>query len=232
MPLGELFLRLALSFFTLLILARIMGRKELSQMTFFNFVSAIAIGSIGANLAVSANLTIRNGVLALVGWASFTLLMGVIDIKSRQVRKVIEGNPLIVVKNGQIVEKTLRKARLDSDALRAMLRQKNVFSLADVEYAIFETNGKLSVMKKTAQQPVTKQDMQIPAPASQLYTTSTVVISDGKLLEHKLKELNLDAAWLEQQLKQAGIEKVSDVFVAEVQPNGTLFIDHRDHPIH
>ncbi|MDQ0231642.1 uncharacterized membrane protein YcaP (DUF421 family) [Metabacillus malikii] len=141
MGLMELMLRVAIGFFVLFTLARIMGRKEISQMTFFNFVSAIAIGSITANLVVSRNLSIRNGVLALVGWAAFTLIMDVIDIKSKRARIITTGDPIIVIKEGKIVERALKKSRLDLDALNTMLRQKNIFAVADVDYAIFETNG-------------------------------------------------------------------------------------------
>ena len=95
MEFTELLLRIAIGFFVLFTLTRILGRKEISQMTFFNFVSAIAIGSIGANLVVNQNLSIRNGVMALVGWAIFTFIMDLIDIKSKALRKVVTGNPVV-----------------------------------------------------------------------------------------------------------------------------------------
>jgi uncharacterized membrane protein YcaP (DUF421 family) len=232
MALSELTFRIALSFFVLFVLTRIMGRKEISQMTFFNFVSAIAIGSIAANLVVSQNVSIRNGLLALGGWAAFTLVMGFIDIKSKKVRKVLMGDPLIVIKEGKIVESAMSKSRLDLDALNAMLREKNVFAIADVEYAIFETNGKLSVMKKEPKQTVTKSDMNIFSTNKNTYPFPTEVISDGKILSNNLSKLNLDTKWLEDQLEQAGINSASEVFYAEVQQNGKLFIDSKDNLLH
>src|SRR5699024_3914669 len=161
MTIPELLLRLVLAFLVLFTMARIMGRKEISQMTFFNFVSAIAIGSLSANFALSQDVSIRNGVIAIIAWTIFTLLMGFMDIKSNNIRKVTTGQPLIVVKNGRIMENSLRKARLDIDSLRALLRQKNVFAISDVDYAIFETSGKLSVLKKELKQSVTKLDMNV-----------------------------------------------------------------------
>src|SRR5699024_2659030 len=110
MALTELLLRLAIAFMTLLVLARLMGRKEISQMTFFNFISAISIGTIGASLAIDATLAIRNGIIALVAWRIFTIVLGFLDIKSIQARKVINGEPLIVVREGKIMEGALRKA--------------------------------------------------------------------------------------------------------------------------
>ncbi len=225
MGIWELVLRIAVSFIVLFCLARIVGRKEISQMTFFNFVSAIAIGTIAGSLAVNQDLSIRNGVIALAGWATFTLLMSVLDIKSKSIRKVTNGDPIIVIKDGQVSVDALRKTRLDMDTLRVMLRQQhNVFKIEDVDYAIFETNGKLSVLKKGLQQPLTKGDMnRVPTP--NVYPIAAEVISDGTVNTKNLSKLHLDENWLEQQLQQAGVNSPADVFYAEVQQDGTLHVD-------
>ncbi|MFD1361040.1 YetF domain-containing protein [Lentibacillus salinarum] len=232
METSELLLRIVISFILLFLLARIMGRKEISQMTFFNFVSAIAIGSLSANFALSPDLNIRNGILAITGWAVFTLIMGFIDIKSKKARKLTVGEPLIVIKNGQIMEDSLRSARLDIDSLNALLRQKNVFSIADVDYAIFETSGKLSVMKQEINQPATKGDMNVTSTIPNAHPIATEVISDGTVNEKNLSALNLGMNWLEQQVEQAGIKTFSQVFYAQVQPDGTLYIDKKDDVVH
>jgi uncharacterized membrane protein YcaP (DUF421 family) len=228
----ELTIRIVVSFLVLLSLTRIMGRKEISQMTFFNFVSAISIGTIGGALVTNQTLSIRNGIFALVGWTIFTIAMEFIDIKSKKARVVIEGEPIILIKDGQIMEKELRKVRLDIDALNAKLRQKNVFSISDVEYAIFESNGKLSVMKKANKQSLTRSDMNIQQAMTNLYPMPTGVISDGKVNFENLSKLNLNQQWLDQQLQQSGINSVSDIFYAEVQKDGTLYIDKRNDLIH
>lgn len=124
MALSELLIRLSLAFASLFILTRIMGRKEISQMTFFNFVSAISVGTISATLAINANLSIRNGIIALVGWTAFTLAMGYIDIKFKKARKITTGEPIIVIKEGKVMEDALRSVRLDMDSLKTLLREK------------------------------------------------------------------------------------------------------------
>jgi uncharacterized membrane protein YcaP (DUF421 family) len=227
MSILELILRLALAFITLLVLTRIIGRKELSQMTFFNFVSGISIGTIGASLAIDSNLTVLNGIVALLGWIAFTIALGYLDIKSKNARLLIEGSPRILIKKGRIMENELRKARLDVDALTSLLRGKNVFSITDVDYAIFEPDGNLSVMKKEAKQPVTRSDMKInnksaiiPLPAN--------VVSDGQIVTSNLNELNLSEKWLNQQLQSAGVHSVSNVMYAEIQKDGSLYIDLKD----
>ena len=203
-----------------------MGRKEISQMTFFNFVSAISIGTIGGSLVINNQLSIRNGLIALVGWTAFTLAIAYLDIKSMKSRKLIEGEPIIVIKNGMIMEKALQKTQLDIDALRVMLREKSIFSLKDVDYAIFETDGKLSVMKKENKMPVTKSEMNIQ-PSNKIFPFATEVISDGAINTNNLSRLNLNEQWLNQQLQQSGVQSVSDVFYAEIQTDGTLYIDTR-----
>nr|WP_309247206.1 YetF domain-containing protein [Priestia aryabhattai] len=120
----ELIIRVAISFFVLLILTRIMGRKEISQMTFFNFVSAVTIGTLGGALVTDKTLSIRNGLIALIAWSIFTIIIGIMTIKSKKIRQLIDGEPVIVIKKGKIMEDSLQKVRLDMDSLRASLREK------------------------------------------------------------------------------------------------------------
>ncbi|GEL77432.1 YetF domain-containing protein [Tenuibacillus multivorans] len=226
MSIQEVILRIIITFITLLILARMMGRKEVGQLTFFNFISAISIGSIGASLAINSNLSIRNGLIALVGWTIITIIFDLIDIKSKGARTAISGQPSVLIKNGKIMESELRKSRLDIDTLNALLRQNSVHSMKDVDHAILEVDGKLSVMKKEEQRPATKSDVNAPIPTYP-YPLATSVISDGKIIHQNLKKLNLDVEWLTGQLKQQGIQNLSEVFYGEMQQDGTLYIDQK-----
>ncbi|WP_306807367.1 DUF421 domain-containing protein [Mesobacillus jeotgali] len=229
---AELVLRIALGFIVLFAMARWSGRKEISQMTFFNLVSAIAFGSIAAALVVNPSVSLINGVIALLGWAVFTVITDQMHLKSKKVRKLLMGDPVIVIKNGKILEKALRQTRLDTDSLQAMLRQKNVFSLSDVDYAIFETDGKLSIMKKPNKQTVTKKDLNIAVTKGNFVPLSTELVADGQVNLQNLAKMKKDQTWLEQQLQQAGVRSVDDVFYAEVQPDGTLYVDKRDDLLH
>ncbi|WP_347551141.1 DUF421 domain-containing protein [Pseudalkalibacillus hwajinpoensis] len=226
MDITEVLVRITITFIVLFILARVMGRKEISQMTYFNWVSAVAIGSLAANIAFNKNITLSIGIIALVGWTIFTLILGMIDIKFKSARKVTTGEPIIVIREGKIMEHALRKTRLDIDALRSLIREKNVFQLSDVNYAIFETNGKISVMKKDPVQTVTKHDMNTlisPKP----FPIPTEVVSEGIVNMKNLKMLNRDKEWLDQQLAQEGVQDVSSVLYAEIQQDGTLYVDQK-----
>ena len=227
MGISELLLRITIGFVVLFVLTRIMGRKEISQMTFVNFVSAISIGSITANLVVNQNLSILNGVIALTGWTVFTLVLAFVEIFSIKGRKVVSGDPVIVIKDGKIAEKALRIHRLDLDTLTSMLRQKNIFSISVVDYAIFETNGRLTVLLKENKQPVTKSDMSISS-ESKVYPIPTEIIVDGKILPDSLEKLNLDIDWVNSELKQHGADSAAEVFFGQVQTDGSLFIDKKE----
>jgi len=227
-----LLLRLCIAFITLLILTRLMGRKEISQMTFFNFVSAISIGTIGASLAIDPSISFANGVIALVGWTLITIILGFIDIKSKKANRTIVGVPTILVRKGEIMEDALRKARLDIGSLNALLRKKDVFTVSDVDYAIFETDGSLSVMKKQHKQTLTKGDINNLQSTSDIYPLPMAVVTDGEVNRENLLKLNLNQQWLTQQLHSAGIHSITDVFYAEVQTDGNLYIDKRNDVLH
>lgn len=228
----ELLLRIAIGFVALFSMARWSGRKEISQMTFFNLVSAIAFGSIAAALVVNPSVSILNGIIALLGWAAFTVLTDQIHLKSKKARKLLMGDPVIVIKKGVILEDALRQTRLDTDSLKAMLREKSIFSLSDVDYAIFETDGKLSVMKKESKQTVTKSDMNIAKSSGNFVPLSTELVSDGRVNVQNLNKMKKDRTWLDEQLQQAGVQSLDDVFYAEVQPDGNLYIDKRNDILH
>jgi uncharacterized membrane protein YcaP (DUF421 family) len=228
----ELLLRIAIGFVVLFSMARWSGRKEISQMTFFNLVSAIAFGSIAAALVVNPSVSILNGIIALLGWAAFTVLTDQIHLKSKKARKLLMGDPVIVIKKGVILEDALRQTRLDTDSLKAMLREKSIFSLSDVDYAIFETDGKLSVMKKESKQTVTKSDMNIAKSSGNFVPLSTELVSDGRVNVQNLNKMKKDRTWLDEQLQQAGVQSLDDVFYAEVQPDGNLYIDKRNDILH
>ncbi|MGD7046318.1 DUF421 domain-containing protein [Jeotgalibacillus proteolyticus] len=215
----ELILRIMLSFFVLLLLTRLMGRQEISQLTFFNFVSGIAIGSIGANLAINPDVPLRNGLIGLIGWSAITIGLEWLDIQSPKIRYALDGEPKILIKQGKIMEKELKKARLDLDALLALLRDKDIFNLSDVDYAIFETNGNLSVLKKKL--PNKNAD-------SQKSVMATTLVSDGKIHYENLKKMNQSESWLHGQLQIAGVKSLTEVFYAGQQTDGTFYVDIKE----
>ncbi|WP_367946408.1 DUF421 domain-containing protein [Halobacillus salinus] len=154
-------------------------------------------------------------------------MAGLIDIKSRPLRKVITGEPVVVIENGEIKEKGWKKTRLDLESLEVMLRKKNTFSLKEVDYAIFETDGTLSVKKKDVYQPITKMKWNQPSPPN-TYPVPQVVVADWNVVNENLNALHLDEQWLNDQLQTSGVTSPDDVFYAEVQQDGSLTFDLKD----
>jgi uncharacterized membrane protein YcaP (DUF421 family) len=223
LPISELLIRIPISFFILYCLVRLLGKEEISQITFFNFTSAIALGSIAANMAFNKHVSIHNGIFVLVGWSILTVGMEFVSLKSKKARRIIEGEPIIVIKKGKIMEQALRSARLDMSGLKALLREKDIFSLADVQYAIFETDGNLSVMKKSKTDKSKKTDVHTNPDSS--LPLATEIVSGGIVNFNNLTTLNRDEDWLLKELEQQGIKSIKEVFYAEIQQDGSLYVD-------
>ncbi|GAA3351861.1 DUF421 domain-containing protein [Lysinibacillus sp. FSL M8-0216] len=226
----EMILRTTLSFFILLILARILGKKQLGQLTFFHYITGITFGSIASEIASQEETPFLDGVISLVWWSALTYLMTIITIKSKKARVLIDDKPTIVVQNGLILESALRKNRLHMDELTMMLREQAIFSVQDIQYALLETNGKLSVLQKTSEQVATKQD--VKADVSPPTYLPTEVVSDGQLIKENIVELELTEDWVMKKLKKQNVHSVEDVFFAQVQTNGSLYISLKDKARH
>lgn len=208
----------------LIILTRLIGRKLLSQMSIFDYIIGITIGTISGSYVVQ----MVQGMWVLLSPVILTLstiLFGLINMKSIKIRKFTEGEPVIVVQNGKILDKNLLKLRYHLDDLEMQLRDKGVFNFADVEFAILEPHGQLSVLKKTQNQPVTPKDLNIQTNYQGL---ATEIIKNGKLFEQNLNQNNLTFDWLYEELKKQNINKISDVLYAALNTDGTLYIDLKD----
>ena len=221
--LWEMIFRTTGSFAALLILARILGKKQLGQLTFFHYATGIAFGSIAAEMAGQADVPFMDGLVALIWWAVLTLLASYISIKSPKARIVLDGEPSIVIKDGVLLEKKLKSLRLHVDDLLMMLREQSIFSIQDVHYAVLETNGQLSVLKKVGQLEATKQDVQAAVPLPKYIPSE--IISDGKIVKKNLIELNLTEEWVLKELRKKGVESVEQVFYAQIQTDGSLYTD-------
>ncbi len=210
-------------FFILLIIARMLGNKQISQLTFFNYITGITMGSIAAN-AINVNInTLVDEVIGLTIWFILTEIIGFISLKSLIWRPVLTGQPQIVIKKGKIQHDTMKKLRLSTSDLTAMLRNQKVFNLSDIYYAILETNGKLSILKKVGKKEVNNEDMGIYKEEVK-HVTGAIVI-DGNLLTNNLKELGKSEEWFLKELKKQGIDDYRDIMYAELQGDNTIYID-------
>jgi len=221
----EISIRATIGFCVLLFLTRILGKKQMGQLTIFTYINGIALGNIAGNMVVDKDISIIDSITGLTVWVLLTIIVEVLSLKSAKARTILDGEPAIVIKKGKIMYDVLTSQRLNIDDLTMLLRTNNVFSIKDVEYAILEPNGQLSVLKKPEIEQVTKKDLNLP-PQDILYIPTEIIV-DGKLVEKNLKEIGQTCEWLYQKLKQAGLNSVSQVIYAEVQSDGSLYIDKK-----
>lgn len=217
-------IRSTATFFTLFILTRVVGKRQISQLTFFDYVLGITMGSIAASMSIDPALKFTPAWIGLLLWAFWGLVLSSIGLYSRKWRKVIDGEPTVVVQNGQILEANLKQLNYNVDDLLMQLRGQGAFWMGDVEFAILEPDGKLSVLKKSQVQPVTPADLQIPTAYKGL---AVELIMDGHIVESNLNQLGLTSAWLHEQVRAHGHD-VGDVYYAEIDTQGNLYVDLHD----
>jgi len=215
----------AIAIIALFALTRIMGKKQMAQLNFFDYVIGISIGSIAAEYAVVRNVYLVEGLTSLVVFTLFSLVLSHIGIKSYKGRKILDGTPSILIENGKIIEDNLLKTKLNINDLLEECRQKNIFDITEVEFAILETSGRLSVQPKSQNRPLTPKDMQIPTEYEGLCAN---VVIDGKIIEAHLRALNLDVDWLHKELSKQNIMGYTDVLLAYINTAGVLHTHMKD----
>lgn len=223
-------IRSAIAFFILLLLVRLIGKQQVAQLTFFDYVVGITIGSIASTLSVQVNENMISTLAGLTTWTILAILLAVLSIHSVWVRKLVDGEATIVVANGKILENNLKRIRIPIDQVISELRTQGVFNITDVEFAMFEPGGKLSIQKKAQKMPVTPGDLNI---STQYNGLPTNLILDGVLLQDALCSLNLSKAWLQHQLSKQHIQDLTEVSLAQLDTKGNLYVDLKgDKPCH
>ncbi|HEU4964200.1 MAG TPA: DUF421 domain-containing protein [Bacilli bacterium] len=204
----------------LFLLTKLIGKRQLSQLTFFEYIIGITIGSIASSVAIDKE-DFLDGTIAMGIYALLPILFELIALKSQRFRNFVEGKGRVLIKNGKVLERNLRKERMTIDDLMQQLRMKNAFKVADVEFALMEPNGRLSVLKISDRQPLTAKQLGLKVlPEAE----PQVVVMDGHLVEQSLKTKGLDRHWLLGELEKQGV-RLEDVFYAETDERGGLYID-------
>jgi len=179
-----------------------------------------------ANMVVLKTIVYTKFLVSLIVWCALTTIISYIALKSGKARTLLDGQPTIVIKKGKIDRKALANTKINIDDLTMMIRQYQVFSITEIDYAILEPNGMLSILKKPEFQEMQKIDLKIsPSPPSFI---PIEIITDGKLLTKNFLEVGKSREWLDNELKKANIQSIEEVFYAEIQPNGKLFIQKFD----
>lgn len=207
-----------LSVVSLFIIAKVVGHKQIAQLDFFDYINGITIGSIAAELATELEKPWKP-LIAMVVYGVIALALSILTNKAPRSRKYVNGTPTIIMDNGTLYRENMKKAKLDLSEFLLMCRQAGYFNLDNIQTAVFEFNGQLSILPVSDQRPLTPADMNKTPPADSIYTE---VIMDGRILEGNLKHLGLGLPWLEKQLKSQGYKSAKNVFLGVCDKNHSL----------
>ncbi len=207
-----------LSAVALFLIAKIMGHKQMSQLDFFDYITGITIGSIAAELATELEKPWKP-LIAMLVYGAVTFGLSILTSKVPKMRKYVNGTPTILMDNGKLYRDNMKKAKLDLSEFLVMCRQEGYFNLNDIQTAVFEYNGRLTVLPVSAKRPMNPADMNLTPEPEYI---NTEVIMDGRILEDNLKRMGLDTKWLQKQLKAQGYHDAGQVFLGVCDNNRTL----------
>jgi len=215
MELGKVFVSSLVSLSALFILTKLMGNREMAQLSMFDYISSIAIGSIAGEMAAMSTDNLIEPLLSMTILSLLTMSINYLTCKSIILRRFFQGQPLLLYQQGQIFEKNLLYAKLDIGELLAECRVKGYYNLEDIHTIILESNGKISVLPMSATRPVTPEDINIsPIQATPLAN----IIIDGKIMKGNLKFFGKDEEWLKNKLKQKKALDIREVILATYDP--------------
>lgn len=208
-------------YFAVLIIVRLMGKREIGQLSSFDFVVAIILAELAAIPMESTKIPIWHGIVPIATLGVLEVTFSYLTLLNRPLRKILYGSPQVIIENGKLLKHEMRSSRYNLDDLLSQLREKGYPDIEDVEYAILETSGKLSVIPRSQKRPVTPEDLGIPTPYEGL---PSVLVMDGDVLEENLNKVHLSESWLKDKLAEKGIHP-QKVLLATLNTKGQLLID-------
>lgn len=208
----------------LFITTKIIGKKQISELSFFEYVAGITIGSIAGEVVTGLESNMYHGALAIIVFGLVTFLANFFSLKSKTFRDIVEGRGTVLIKDGKILEDNLKKEKYTIDELSALLREKDIFRFADVEFAVLEPRGNLSALLKKENRPLTPKDLQMKMANEKEPQT---VIMDGKILDEPLRSSGKSRGWLHTELEKLEVT-LDNVFLGQIDSYGEVTIDIYD----
>ncbi len=219
------FFRAFILYFLVVVVMRMMGKRQIAQMQPFELVITILIAELAATPMENSSIPLISGVIPILTLLSIQVIVSFLSIKSETFREVVCGKPSILINKGNIVQSEVRRLRINMNDLLEQLRSKDYPNVSDVEYAILETNGQLSIIPKADKRQVNISDLEIRPEKEELPIT---LIVDGKLIEKNLMKTGHRVEWVQQQLKKANIKKIEDAFFAFLSTEGDFHAQQKE----
>lgn len=210
--------RALVSLVALFLVTKLIGKKQVSQLSLFDYVIGISIGNFAAEMTINLESEEVYGILAVIIFGGIAYLVSILSIKSIKLRRFFMGTPTILIEHGKILQDSFYKVRYDINDMLEQCRIKGYYDISEIEYAIVEANGELSIMPNGSNRNVTIKDMNLKVEKQGLCAN---IIIDGKVMEHNLKAINRDIDWLNKELKIRG-KKLEDILLSTVDINGKI----------
>lgn len=200
----------------LFFITKMMGKKQISELNFFDYVVGITIGSIAADISLDIEKNMIAGIAALFIYGFISYIISFVSIKSILARRFFIGVPTVLVEKGKIIESGLKKSKIDVNDLLMVARENGYFNLDEIDYALMEVNGNISFLPKEKEKPVTKKDMKIKCNNEGL-TVNAII--DSKYMANNMKAINKDKEWLDHELKVNGYDNYDNILLATIDNN-------------
>lgn len=213
------FFRAIFLYIVVLIVMRLMGKREIGQLQPFELAISIMIADLAATPMTETGIPITNGIMPILGLLVMHLIISMLNIKSTKAREIICGKPSLLIYRGKIDQKTLKKERFTINELEERLRDNNIFNIGDVEYAILETSGQVTVIPKPNKKPIIIEDLNIE-PKYEGIPYDLVV--DGKVMYKNLEKIGKNYVWLQKQTEKFGI-KPEDALIVTIDGDNQFF---------
>ena len=220
-----IFIRALILYALVAIVMRVMGKQQIGELQPYELVVAVMIADLGAVPMQNTGIPLLAGIIPILTLLISQLALSYISMKSLKGREIICGTPTVLVEKGKLLEESMRKERYNITDLLEALRNQGYYNIADIEYAILETDGALSVIPKVEKRPVTPEDLNLKPEYEGL---PLPVILDGEVNYRSLAKLGKDHPWLLSQLKSYNINNISDVLLASLDENGNLFVQAKE----
>lgn len=216
--------RSLVSLIVLFLITKAIGKKQVSELSLFDYVIGISIGNFAAEMIMNFDNNYYNGIVAMITFGFIAWLVSYFTMKSMVLRRIIIGTPTVLIQNGKIIEKNLRKMMIDINDLLEQCRSNGTFDINEIEYAIMEANGKISILPKKEYAPLIVKDMNLKLEKNELVSN---VIIDGKIMKSNLENSGKEKDWLLKELKIKG-KKLEDILLATLDNNYKLVIYERN----
>lgn len=221
----EIIMQTSLAFFAVLFITRLLGRQQVSQLTVYEYINGITFGSVAANMATDLETSTWHHLLGVILFGVLTYIVNKVGLKKRSLSKILQGEPVLVIQNGQILEENLKITGYSLDDINMLLREKDCFTPKDVEYAVLELDGALNIIKVAEKREVTLGDLNLTAEEQSI---PTELIIGGSIIYDNLIKRKLTGRDLMEELKKLNIKSVSKVMYATVDSQGEFYVDKFD----